>query len=450
VAEALGSRRLAIREATCIGKEPLRAPLLDPSPGPSTASALRWLHLALWAVLCAVVFREAVLPAWRPRVFGFLPAEGRIVDYAAHRNFVRQVWLHASHGTAPRESSAYSVAHHVRVTEAWTGVRTGRALPFGYAPTMIWLLTPFALMEPRTSFLLWTALGLLAVYWMTRPRFSPFGAGLIVFFSALAVGCFLIGQTAVLATAGVLYLAVAGRTAAGRERTRWLLSGREWALALVLWMLTAKPPLAVVAGVALGAMGRWRVIGAALAMTAISTAALQPWLGRNWIGDYLDMALRYNRADADPAFAWSFVPGHMANLRALLHVDLGLGDGPASRLSLALWTAACVGLAGLARRGPLPAEACWSLSILAYLTLFPHVTSTEELLLYVPAVLACWPRASLGPARWMLVLLVWALPFLSPAVGPAAGQRLWLLGGKVALVPLCLLAARREPLLHPE
>jgi hypothetical protein len=161
------------------------------------------------------------------------------------------------------------------------------------------------------------------------------------------------------------------------------------------------------------------------------------------MSDYVNIALRYNTVDADPAFALSFVPAHMANLRALLHVDSGMADDIACGISAGIWLIACVALALLPFRFRVPAPLCWALSILAYLLLFPHVTSTEELQLYLPLLLLFRARGAPDRSVWVMLILTTLAPFLSPAVGPAAGNRAALFVVKLALAAMSIQALRR-------
>ncbi len=401
------------------------------------------LHLVLWSLLVFLVFRETIAPALRPPILGFYPPGG-IVDFASHLNFARHVWMRQTTVTTTGGASVYSVQNHLKVTSSWASVPLPRALPFGYSPTMLWILGPFALLSAKCAFVLWNVLGLGIMYWATRPGNSPFGLGLIGFFSPLSFSCFFIGQTAILSMAGLLFLSCAGASGS-KHSPRGTLQPLDIISAFVLWALTAKPPLAVASAVVLFGMRRWKVLLLAILLTVLSTAAIQPWLGHGWVSDYLGIVTRYNNVEADPAFAWSFVPAHMANLRALLHLNLGVPDNFANRLSVILWLAGCAFVAWLPRRTSVSAHTCWSLSILTYLILFPHVTSTEELQLYVTLVLAFRFQRELTSSVWAVLILTSIVPYLSPAMGPVSGDRVWMLIAKVGLIPLTIHALAARP-----
>ena len=105
------------------------------------------------------------------------------------------------------------------------------------------------------------------------------------------------GQTAMLTLAGLVFLARLCEIQGAWSRPR-LLAG-----ALVLWALTAKPPIALLAAVALLAVGHRLVVLLAVLFTVVSTLAITPWLGPGWVHDYLFMLRHYNAEQADVAFA---------------------------------------------------------------------------------------------------------------------------------------------------
>src|SRR5205814_733010 len=115
----------------------------------------------------------------------------------------------------------------------------------------------------------------------------------------------------ILTTAGLLFL----MTESDRRG--------PWRSAVVLWLLGAKPPVAIAAGTALIAGRRWKALGIAVALTVASTLVAMSWMGPTWLRDYTDLIVHYDRAHLPAAFRWSIVPELMTNLRAALHVDLG-------------------------------------------------------------------------------------------------------------------------------
>src|SRR5262249_6358237 len=284
-----------------------------------------------------------------------------------------------------------------------------------------------------------TGLGLAAIWLMLSPGrpLAPMAA--LCFLSPPCLACLALGQTALLTTAGLLFLAT---HSVKEPPSRWR---SELAEALVLWLLTAKPPVAGAAGVSLLACRRWRPVGLAALMTLVSTLALMPLLGSGWAGDYLQLVTRYDADHADPAFAWSLVPSYMSNLRAVLELYLGGADGIASKLGSILWLTALASLMlAVWMRSVLPGKR-WSLAIRADVLLAPHVNFAEGLHL---SVLACLPAG--GGMVCLPPVGVAGLLWLTPsAPATAVGWRWPLLPflGKLALASMvfCSAAEVRKP-----
>lgn len=373
-----------------------------------TGRAAWRLHSGVILLLLTLAFWRLVLPALLDKNFGIVVDADRggwSSDFAAHLTFAKAFW----HGKA-----GYDVDSHLRITSERCGRPVEHALPFGYSPTMLWVLGPLCLLPDAWAYTAWTLLGVAAVWWMTRP---PRSIWLVAaFFTPAAFSCLQLGQTALLTTAGLLYLMVSdleGSPASGQVAR----IPCNWGDAVVLWALTAKPPLALVAGSMLLVGRRWRPIAQAGGLCLISTVLLTPKLGINWVGDYVNLLTHYDIESANPAYVWSMVPETMGNLRALLHVTFGLGDSAASRWSGGLWLFALAAILVIGLRRRLPIETCWGLTVLAYLLLCPHVTSTEELQLAVVLTLftnSC-PRVT-NAARWAVIGLVLGVLYLAPGL----------------------------------
>src|SRR5262249_6337623 len=157
-------------------------------------------------------------------------------------------------------------------------------------------------------------------------------------------------------TAGLFFMMLRD-VEGGRDR-----SPCSWSSSVILWLLTAKPPLALTAGLALLTRGRWGVLIRAAGLTLVATLAVTPWLGAGWLHDYRRFALAGQ-------LAWPIVPLQMSNLCALLSIEFGLSQEVATRWTTILWGGSFVAtvLAGWAR--PLPAGPTWALCIMAYLLL---------------------------------------------------------------------------------
>jgi hypothetical protein len=352
---------------------------------------------------------------------GLYREDGRVVaiqDFASHTRFAGRVW---AGGFADADSSLYTVEAHLQFMAEWAGEPVGHALPFGYSPTMVWVLGPFAAFPLPIAYVLWTLAGLGVTAWIVLgPRMNG-AAALLTFLTPVAAAQVALGQTALLAAGGLFFLMLWSlREGEGRARV-----GVGWLGAIaVLWALSGKPPLAVTAGAALLAMRDVRTVVAALGLTAVTTLILLPWTGLTWPADYLHLLATYDRTQADSAFAWSLWAPQMTNLRALLFVDLDVPDAAASRVSNLLWAASLVLIvsAGWLRR--ITSGGAWALSIMAYLVLCSHVSFTEDLLLLlVPAAIVAG-SGTVG-VRWVSV--AWfVIPFgllLNSGVGPAGGVR---------------------------
>src|SRR5262245_7709273 len=363
------------------------------------------------AVFVGMAFGAAIA-ASRRDPFGVYFVDGHpagTMDFAAIRAFARAAWS----GALTRDTtSAYTLAAYQRATELWLGMPDAFAQPCGYSPTMLWVMGPFSALPGRLAFLVWSSIGVAVTTWMIIRTRAPWPA-LLALLTPLTLYTVALGQTALLTTAALFYLMTVGPGAADRQT--------DAKQGVVLWLLTAKPPLAVAAGAALLALRRWRVLLVALGLTAIGTIAVTPWLGSGWVRDYVGILTSYDRSRMPDAFGWAIVPEAMSNLRAALHSDLGVDDHLASRISAASWLAALVGILALVRLRRTSEWATWSLSILAFLLFCPHVGGTEDLALFlIPATLLA-PRGRILEA--VVIGLVLGGLVLSPTVGPAQARR---------------------------
>jgi hypothetical protein len=328
----------------------------------------------------------------------------RVQDFASHLRFTRAVWsglAREGHG------SVYTPAAHLHFMRDWSGQPgevANRALPFGYSPTMLLVLGPLCWLPEVWAYVAWTGLSLAAIWWMLSPGRPLALVAALCFLSPPCLDCLALGQTALLTTAGLLFLA----TRSVKEPPNDWRS--DLAEAMVLWLLTAKPPVAVTAGVGMLVCQRWRPIALAALMTLLSTFALMPLLGSGWAGDYLHLVTRYDAERADPAFAWSLIPSYMSNLRAILNLYLGIADGTASKIGSLWWAASLAGLTVFGWKRSLSPGKAWSLAILAYVLFAPHVNFTEDLHLLV---LSCLPTV-MGTV-WLVPVAVTGLLWLTPS-----------------------------------
>lgn len=403
------------------------------------------VHFVLWTALALYICKCVLLPIARHgSTFGITlsPTEPgssmnlTIIDFASHFNFVKKTWLGQT--TVNSGSSIYSLENHIKVTSDWADMKLNHALPFGYSPTMLWVLAPLVLFSHTTVYFIFNIVGLLSVWWQTHPFRCRRGVGLLAFFCLLTQACFGLGQTAIITGAGLLFIA---------EKTREKNRDDGWRthifVGIALWALTAKPPLALTAVAVLLGLRRWRPLFVAAMITLILTLAITPLLGTNWVHDYIYMISSYDKVNSGVAFAWSIVPNHMANLRGVLSVDFGIADDVASRISNIMWFIALLCIAAIGNRPRLTEGAIWSLSILSYLLFCPHVSSTEELQLVLILPLCVRPDNKLSWQELVLLGIVPLLPFTSPAIGHFAGNRMVLFIAKISMILFIAVSMKR-------
>lgn len=422
------------------------------------------------SIVCVLFFLGlAFVQVTRPAVtdpdhFLKLNASGivRIQDFASHLTFAKSYW---------QGQGDYSPAGHLRMTSDWAGQPIEHALPFGYSPTMLAVLAPICPLPLQAAYVVWTMLGVAVIGWMlwkvnTAPsanvhdiralgdsvestgfggwlRFVWMAAAAIVLVGPLGFKCLAHGQTAVFTTAAIFYLAWLSPDAGSNQTAA---RGASWRsdlfVAVVLWLLTAKPPLAITGGFGLLACRRFRAIGIALVITGVSTFLLGQRFAGGWIEDYLALFGSYNLSEIDSAYAWSIHPEQMANLRGLLHTTLGVSDAVACKVSSGMWLVALVAIVGARWLGKIRVAQVWSLVVLAYLLYCPHVSFTELTHLVIPLALLSRGRFGLPAAlRWGATLLICGMMFVPV---DWTQRQLLLLGLEVGLLIILVLGSPRS------
>ena len=383
-------------------------------------------HCFLWVLLVIEVTKKVLIPALVSEgPFGIWHVNGTYLfcDFPSIFNFTKAFWLeHRSQGV-----SVYSVANHLKVTSDWAGQEYKHSLSFGYSPTMLLVLSPLVYFSHAMAFCIFNSAGLLAIWWQTRPIRSRLGIGILAFLSPLSMACFQQGQTALLTGTGLLFLFERSRN--GFER---IISWQTSLAGLVLWSLTAKPPLALTAVAVLLGLRQWRPVLFAALLVLITTLTISPFLGPGWITDYVHLITTHNRVQADPAFAFSHFPQHMANLRGVLSIDVNLPDDIASWISSTVWL---IVLALLVAGGPLlrlTVGGFWSVGILFYLLFCPHVSSFEvlQVVLLIPF---CIPAQS-KKLDWKELVLLFMVPLLPYASPVQLDNRIFLFSGMMFLL----------------
>lgn len=356
-----------------------------------------------------------------------------IIDFASHLNFTRDFWQIFI--TKTNIHSVYSVENHLNATGSLGWINPDHALPFGYSPTMLIILGPLTLFSNLAGYYLITFLSLISMWWQTKPARCRFGLGLLSLCSPLAFSCFSLGQTAILTAAGLLLIS---------ERSPDNLSsiGVKQSIlpGIVLWSLTAKPPLALTAGCILIGLRAWHPLLIGIILTIISTICIAPLLGPVWVADYLNLIQEYNRVDADPVFSWSLWPSHMANLRGILSADFGISDNLASSISSYVWLLSLVAISVVGTRKRIRKGYFWSAGILLYLLFCPHVSSTEEVQILLLIPLCISPESTkLCKIELFILVIVPLMVLASPATGPFfVNNRLPLFSAKLFLLLLII------------
>jgi hypothetical protein len=365
---------------------------------PPPASWIWWVHYGLYVLLIVYVVGYVIVPALREEHFGYGKDPDRgygFRDFAGIMVMAKAMWS---------GEAGYDVERNLEVNRAWVGDSSLKtAMPFPYSPTMLYLLGPLCPLPLALAFTVWSMLNLAVVGWLISQKDCPPILGPLVFLTpTVTLMCFPLGQSALLATAGLIYL--------GRETfhpptprgTHLLLMG------VVLWALTARPQLAITAGVPLLAARHWRPVLIAILLTLLTTAFLTPLLGTRWIIDYTTLISHYDRLTAPQEFAWALVPDYMNNLRALL-TKLDVPDDWSTKISTGVWLLSLITVLVTAWLRRLPPALVWATCVLLQLLLCPHVNSYELILLY--AVLVFSLQLDLVSAEFR-TKAVWCIPFL--------------------------------------
>jgi glycosyl transferase family 87 len=353
----------------------------------------------------------------------------QIQDFSSNCHFVKSWW--ADGAVRHAGTSPYTVDAHLAMMREWAGAPMSVALPSGvYPPTLFVVLGPICALPVRWAFLVWAFAGSLGATWIATSVHRSRIFACLAFASPVAFATLILGQTALLTTTALFALMRVGSDVAG---------------ALILAALTIKPPLALTAIAALLACGRWRCVVAGLGVAGLVALALTPWLGPHWLGDYLALMATHDLDRTSPAFAFGLHPETMSNLRAVLHVDLGVADARASLVSNAIWVGAVTAVVALGWWRSLRAPIVWAALVLAYLLFCSHVSSSEDIALVL--LIAAFPLRDheAGGARWLLSLAVVAAMFLSLGIGPLAGTRVPALLAMKAVLGALVVAAARTP-----
>jgi hypothetical protein len=350
-------------------------------------------------------------------------------DFSSHFLFSQHLWRR----DLPRP---YTEAGHNEMMSRWLNRPSHGALPYGYTPTFALVLAPLLPLPALAAYVTWVMLPTFfwaVVLWTLSSSITPTNrvAALILGLAGISSSYLRgaqLGQTA--AWCGAM-LALIWLVFSRDQKSNWI---RDWGLAFLIFLLTAKPPLAITAWLALWGVGERRSLGLAVALTSAWVVLVTAWLGTDWFKDYLYLLTHYNTQDAPPDLAISLEPIRMSNLRNVLF-SLGWADGRwSSRWSSLGWVLSC-GLFFLAvRKGRTTLGLSLALSLAIYEIFCPHLTFTEDVLIAVPVLwLATQSSARISAALWVLA------GFIVMNTGPAKILLNAPAGAVVAFVIKCLL-----------
>jgi hypothetical protein len=369
-----------------------------PRTSPPPASWIWWVHYGLYVLLIGYVVGFVIVPALREEHFGYGNDPDRgygFRDLAGIMVMAKAMWS---------GEAGYDVESNLAVNRRWVDdASLNTAMPFPYSPTMLYLLGPLCPLPLARAFAVWSVLNLAVVGWLISQKDCPPVLSPLVFLTpTVTLMCFPLGQSALLATAALIYLGRETFHKPGPRGTHLLL------MAVVLWALTARPQLAITAGVPLLAARHWRPVVIAILLTLLTTIIITPLLGTRWITDYITLISHYDRATAPPEFAWALVPDYMNNLRALL-TKLAVPDDWSTKISTGVWLLSLLVVLVSAWWRRVPPALVWGMCVLLQLLLCPHVNSYELILLY--AVLVFFLHINLVSADFR-TKAVWCIPFL--------------------------------------
>lgn len=216
-----------------------------------------------------------------------------------------------------RGVSAHLVDHPYRIEEQEKMMRhllpesTG-GMTHAYSPVAFVVAQPFLLLSGRELYVLYTVVsagGVLCLYYFyLMPRItSPLQvcAFLVCASSLCVVAQLRTGQSALITTT-----LIAAIWSWVRHRSKSGGLGRDFAIAVIFWLLCAKPSVALVPGVLLLAERAWRPLAFTVAMLALTWLVTANYYGGAWTGlqDYAYLLNHYNNAEFSPYMKRSLDP----------------------------------------------------------------------------------------------------------------------------------------------
>ncbi|HZP19545.1 MAG TPA: glycosyltransferase family 87 protein [Bauldia sp.] len=330
-----------------------------------------------------------------------------------------------------RPEAAYDRAAHIAiqqkiVAEAKGGGRLAATYYFGYPPTYLTLVTPFALLPYFPSLFLFlglTATLYVAAMWLIWPGWRTILFAVAVPNAAIAFG---FGQNGFL-TAGLVGIALV------------LLDRRPVLSGILIGCLAFKPQLGLAFPVILAGTMRWRAFAAAAAAAAAIAAATLVWPGADTWHAFLDLAgMSRNQLLETSGVGFDLIQSVFATLRGN---GVAIDAAYATQATFALAVAAI--LVGLWRSGAdyrLKAAAAAVATLLMTPFCLPY-----DLLIEVPAAalfLAYGAERGFRPGELALI----AAALLTPQVAALglAGPLPVGLAGMIVMFGVIVLRARTD------
>lgn len=296
----------------------------------------RWL-IVFVVVLAACLFYLANL-GWSPETqttsdgrqlpFGVGAITGghniRVQDFAINLNYLRQVSLRLC-------PHPYRLADQEEIIKHWIPFAMS-GMPHGYSPVALVVAYPLLQLPERLAFQLFDFLNVVLLVVLTAcyllPRISNGAQGAAVLASFLGyslANTIYMGQTSV----GTTCTLALGMVLLHRREEKAAGWGLDIALALILWVLAAKPSIAIVLATLLLGSRAWRALTICAFFLLATWLALSSWYGGIWSGlqDYFWLLNHYCRDDMTPFMQRGMNPAFSTNLNAFLTINFpALGE----------------------------------------------------------------------------------------------------------------------------
>jgi hypothetical protein len=349
----------------------------------------------LWraVLLPGIVVSAVLLALYLATVTWQLPFPRDLHGYVLGRDFLN-FWAYGREVWSAEAGRFYDITQYNGALAALVG-HDYPTQQWSYPPHLMLLMAPFGLLGYLPAYLLWTALGVAALWWaatqgMARSRSI---AGLLLAPAGLV--CLVSGQNAFFAAA--LLVAVFR-----------FMDARPLAAGILLGLLTVKPQLGMLFPLMLLMTGRWRVFAAAGVTTLALAAATAAIWGTDIWTTYLAEAVPLQEyVIRDPTrTTMGFMPTAYMNARL---VGLSADAAYWLQTGVAALAVAAVVWTFRRRRDPLLS---YALLVTAGLTATPYLMSYD-------LVVVVWLMLALAAAGQALprplLLAVHFLPFLAIA-----------------------------------